>query len=642
MKQFLLRAISSITTAAMAVGLALVALPASPANAGTYVTDWQGGGSVTVYQGEQVDWDWLRPNCDPATDRIEFRGALPAGLSVTNISHITGAATETGSFYLYDFWCFNGSSGSSANYDTTTITVLQPLSAAPTLSITNLENAACEFQLTGTIPDTAAPGTAEISLSNGTNTATLGLDGYAANDPISLTLSLIDYSTFTADSHVVAYTPSVANPFTCGDTISAVLTYAADAHSPNSSPSVSSVINQPPSQAPTVTVADGMTQTCEAVITGTLPASPVPGSVHLTLTNSFVGRIQLDLTDLVGTAPFEIRFRMDDALEVASTPLVTASSSSEQYPFWCGDTITATLSYREADRAVASATASAYVVGIDMISWGSQPISIAVTPLGGVDCSVAVTVLPIEQWDEFNYLLLRVGDLENENYVSIPLSGFSSQYPFVVVVPLNNMENTSSPYLEDAVTVHGDFNCGDFATANAEQNFVDQLMISNQPEPQQSFVNCNLGSIRFDYTECIRAPKGYFVDSADATEPTACPTGFSTAAPGADSASDCYRQLVQKLKKFKTVSAMKFAGTAAFALPTNSGGNASVSASGRCTVRVVNPGGKVSGVKVTVRTAVITAKKARGNCVVTFTAPERGKYAPMTKRVTIRVNKTGR
>ena len=632
-----------MTTAAMAVGLAVVAQPASPAIAGTYETDWNsGGGSVTIYVGEQVDWNWLRANCDPATDRITFDGALPAGLAVTNISHITGAATETGTFPLSNLWCFNANYGSSAGYDTTTITVLPPLSTAPSLSIINLENAACEFQLDGVIPDTAAPGTAEITLSNGTNTATLSLDGFAANDPISLTLSLIDYSTFTADSHVVAYTPSVANPFACGDTISAVLTYAADAHSPNSSPSVSAAINQPPSQAPTVTVVDGMTQTCEAVVTGTLPANPVPGSVHLTLTNSFIGTVQLDLMDPVATEAFEIRFSMDNAAALVDNPLVASYSSSDQYPFWCDDTITATLSYRELGHATASASASAYVVGIDMVSWGSQPISIAVTNLGGVDCSVAVTVLPIEQWDEYNYLLLRVGDIENENYVSIPLSGFSSQYPFVVVVPLTDMQHTSSPYLEDDVTVHGEFNCGDYATANAEQYFFDQLIISNQPEAQTTFVNCSLGSIRFDYTECIRAPKGYFVDSADATEPTACPAGYSTPGTGADSANDCYRQIAQKLKKYKTVSALKFSGTAVFALPTNSGGDASVTASGRCTARIVNPGGKVSGVKVAVRTAVITATKVRGNCVVTFTAPERGRYAPMTKRVTIRVNKAGR
>jgi hypothetical protein len=87
---------------------------------------------------------------------------------------------------------------------------------------------------------------------------------------------------------------------------------------------------------------------------------------------------------------------------------------------------------------------------------------------------------------------------------------------------------------------------------------------------------------------------------------------------------------------------MKLRATIALPAKTSAGVAARVQASGACTAVPVAAGGKINGKKVSVASVSVKASSRTGVCTLVFTSERLGRYAALTKTVSIKVTKTGK
>jgi hypothetical protein len=189
----------------------------------------------------------------------------------------------------------------------------------------------------------------------------------------------------------------------------------------------------------------------------------------------------------------------------------------------------------------------------------------------------------------------------------------------------------------------GTYHCGDAIDAVVRQTNEGEDTFTSMPnnQPPSSYSVCGFGYFHSE-GDCLLAPLGSFVNYLDADEPISCPAGFTTVEMGSTSPNDCFKPVTQYVKGLKAPKAMKFKAKIGLPIVTNAGTSSRVTASGSCSVVTVRAGTKVSGKKVKVPTAVVTATSVTGNCLVTFENGFAKPFSALSKTVTIKVNKRGK
>lgn len=239
MKRFL----ATLTTLLLSF-TGLVAFEAPAHATSTSLSDVFGNGTITTEVGQSVSWDWMSCGGRDASQLFFDSGSLPTGLTWDNgvdynstpTGLVTGTPTTPGTWTLSGLNCYfyvgaraDNVGGGSWNAGSVTITVLAPVSPTPTISLVSLQNSDCELMAIGSVPVTPLAGSMTLTLTNGTNTATIGLANYAANQIISERFSLTNLSALLTHQHVTSLQFSDnPNGFTCGQTITGRLSYQHD------------------------------------------------------------------------------------------------------------------------------------------------------------------------------------------------------------------------------------------------------------------------------------------------------------------------------------------------------------------------------------------------------------------------------
>jgi hypothetical protein len=624
--------------AALLLTLGGVVAVESPANA-----SWNDNSYQTHYVkvGETVSWDWNLCG-DGAYEHWFNEGSLPPGLELSGAGMITGAATATGTYYMGDWHCsvnfpgFGNLHNASSNSGGMTIEVTQDPSPVPTVQIESLVNAACEFHISGELPATPNAGSVKLTLSNGTSSGEYQLSNLAASTTFNITASLQDLATMYNNSAVVSVNQTPV--LSCGDTITATLAYSNGFNAvATASSNVQVALPEPPTIVSVTNLNDAL---CDIRVVGTLPSSAIAGSVRLsftdgtdslvaTLTTTTAGKL-IDLT--IPTKPFSI----------LDLPGVAAVSSTNGYQPACGQAVSVTLSYQHSGPAIAS-KATSYVTPTQG-TVGTPIVSLSV--IGGPTCLVAVTAyIPMATENTS----LFVGDFSGNGATGLNLANYPTDRPFTVLIPMNAINTTTSPYITGSSVELAPFTCGSqvgamVSLANMETSLSDLASVvhSEFTEDQTSTLSCGLGTVKTIGGICAPALRGFYVNVLNALTASACPVGYTTDGAGSTSVNDCYKVLAQSVKSLKAPKAMKFKAVVALPVITTAAVGAQVSASGPCTVSTVAAGGKVAGKKVKVATLAVTAGTAAGNCVLSYISPEVQHFGAYSQTLTIKVNKKGK
>jgi hypothetical protein len=133
---------------------------------------------------------------------------------------------------------------------------------------------------------------------------------------------------------------------------------------------------------------------------------------------------------------------------------------------------------------------------------------------------------------------------------------------------------------------------------------------------------------------CEDASIGTYVSTKGATEATSCPEGMTTDDTGTASINDCYKPILQTVKKITALKGLKLKAVSSFPAFTDQGTPLLITASGACTL-----------VNVKLKSGVIykvTAAKTAGICTLQLSAA-RGYHMPvLAKTLTFKVSKTGK
>jgi hypothetical protein len=624
--------------AALLLTFAGVVAVESPASA-----QWNDFNGTTqhIVTGESVSWDWNLCG-DSATDNWFTEGALPPGLSLAPSGALTGIATAPGTYYVGNFHCsmyiqgFGQFNNAGSNSGGITISVTQNPSPTPIVNIESQVNAACEFHIWGQVPATPNVGSVKLTLSNGTASGEYQLSDLTAATTFNITASLQDLSTMFNNSTVVSVNQTPA--LTCGDMITATLAYSTGYNGTATASSNALVsLPEPPTIVSVTNLNDAL---CDIRVVGTLPAVPDASSVQLTFTDgtdTLVATLTSDkagqLIDLtIPTKPFSI----------LDLPGVAAASSTNEYQPACGQAVSVTLSFQHAgtttvSRATSYVTPTQGIVGTPVVS---------LTVVGGPTCLVAVTAYIPMASDNTS---LFVGDFSGNGISGLNLANYPTDRPFTILIPMNAINTTSSPYVSGSSVELSPFTCGtevgvlvSLATMEATLSDFPSVVHSEITEAQTSTLSCGFGTVKTIAGVCAPAVRGFYVDAVNALTASACPVGYTTGGVGSTSVNDCYKVLAQTVKSLKAPKAMKFKGVIALPVLTTAAVGAQVIASGPCTVRTVAAGGKVAGKKVKVATLAVTAGTVAGNCVLSYTSPEVQHYGTFSQTLTIKVNKKGK
>jgi hypothetical protein len=624
--------------AALLLTFAGVVAVESPASA-----QWNDFNGTTqhIVTGESVSWDWNLCG-DGATDNWFTEGALPPGLSLAPSGALTGIATAPGTYYVGNFHCslfipgYGQLNNAGSNSGGITIVVTQNPSPTPVVNIESKVNAACEFHIWGQVPTTPNADSVKLTLSNGTSSGEYQLSNLTAATTFNITASLQDLTSMYNNSAVVSVNQTPA--LTCGDMITATLAYS-NGFNGIATASSNALISLP--EPPTIVSVTNLNDAlCDIRVVGTLPSVPDASSVQLsftdgtdtlvaTLTSNKAGQL-INLT--IPTKPFSI----------LDLPDVAAVSSTNEYQPACGHAVSVTLSFQHAGTTTVS-RATSYVTPTQGIV-GSPVVSLTV--VGGPTCLVAVTAyIPMASIDTS----LFVGDFAGNGLSGLHLANYPTDRPFTVLVPMNAINTTSSPYVTGSSVEIDPYTCGgavsaliSLGTIEASLANLNALVHSESTTPQTTSLSCGLGTLKAISGVCAPAVRGFYVNVLDAAIASACPVGYTTAGIGSTSVNDCYKVLAQTVKSLKAPKAIKFKAVIALPIVTTAAVGAQVIASGPCTATTVAAGGKVGGKKVKVATLAVTAGTVAGNCVLSYSSPEVQHYGNYSQTLTIKVNKKGK
>ena len=272
--------------------------------------------------------------------------------------------------------------------------------------------------------------------------------------------------------------------------------------------------------------------------------------------------------------------------------------------------------------------------------FNSSDYSITAYPSGTVGCAITVKVTAPD--------------------VSRPLT--------VAITEPNSNENISSIYYTGGTTIDGTFtatlsltNYAGFSTSLPATDFdlspgspcdgeYRAVLVTNQgivasdtTYLPRTPTKCGAGYvITEDRLDCDAVPRGYYTTTYNATVATACPAGMTTQGTGSKSPNDCYKPIVQTIAGLTAPKAIKFKASINLPLITNAGEAAQYRASGPCTVTLANVTTSVKGKKVTTKMLKVTGGSKAGICQIFLVSPEVGKYAALSKAISIKVSKTGK
>ena len=133
---------------------------------------------------------------------------------------------------------------------------------------------------------------------------------------------------------------------------------------------------------------------------------------------------------------------------------------------------------------------------------------------------------------------------------------------------------------------------------------------------------------------CEEASVGQYVNTKGATGQISCPSGFTTEESGSTSPGDCYKPIVQTVKKLAALKGLKLKSAITIAAVTDQGAGLKIMATGSCTISDV----LVKGV----RNYKITASKIPGICTLQLTAPSGYHMPGLVTTLNLKVSKTGK
>ena len=217
------------------------------------------------------------------------------------------------------------------------------------LTVTNVNDAACTAHIAGYFDATADSNSPVVlTVGNGQGaTFAWTLRSYSANEPISLDLSLNDFSTFVDGTNVLTSSgPSGVGTISCGDLITAEIEYTSNGDQGFIGDGLGATITAPDPNTPYISLSNANDSACHVHISGYFPGVLGINSVMtLAISNGSATRTW----SLRNYSPNE-QISLDLSLNDTST-FVDGTNVTGEFPpsgtgsLACGDTVTGSFTY---------------------------------------------------------------------------------------------------------------------------------------------------------------------------------------------------------------------------------------------------------------------------------------------------------
>jgi hypothetical protein len=571
----------------------------------------------------------------------------PPGLTYDSATgHLTGTPNQIGSWTPPVISCLS-SADWIWNWGTWPWNVINATTPTPFISATNLNDHYCQIRLVGLLNAVPVTGQTKIRLAEGSAAAELTLRDYAVGEPIDLTLPLDGAnlkSSALSNTDIVGYSGDDA-PFNCSSHVDVTLTTVSDTSDPSSastSVTVSSDIPQftPP---PTVQVTNLNDEACEVLVIGSLPVSNDPGTLVASMTNGDAVVSATSMDHAGGTVFSQVvslnKLAAGDTSDLNNMSDVVLDQGASG--FHCGDMIRVTLGYQFHGKPQGTATSDTIFAMAPTVQTPT-PGNPAVTLVANNDaiCSITVIVNIPQAADADTLVELLVGtDL---GVYDLTLNDLTPSVPTAIVLPLNAMDQFTNSYTAGQVQALGVApKCGDRILSEVTMTSGGAHLTSDLATTD-SGLSCGPGKYNSGDFTCTTATIGHFVNSVGSQEQLACPSGTTTLITGATSINDCFKLVTPTISTLKAPKAVKFGSKTTLVTKLSTGGVATVTAVGACTVKVTSIVTKVKNKKVSTPGVAVTAKKVAGNCTLQFSSAGSGLIQGYAKTVKFKVSKTGK
>jgi len=215
-------------------------------------------------------------------------------------------------------------------------------------------------------------------------------------------------------------------------------------------------------------------------------------------------------------------------------------------------------------------------------------------------------------------------------------------YAYFAFIPESRTLNedwveTDTDGVELVSTIGSPLGCGAIAQAWTKYRFGGKRQGESTRVP--ALAKCGKGTWSvsgFDggLHPCEDATVGHYVSTKGATEQIACPEGFTTEESGSTSPSDCFKPIIQTVKKLSALKGLKLKSVTGLPALTDQGTGLKIIASGACTISDVLVKGR--------RNYKITASKTAGICVLQLSAPSGYHMPALATTLNLKVSKTGK
>ncbi len=571
----------------------------------------------------------------------------PPGLTYDNATgHLTGTPTEIGSWSPPVISCLS-SADWIYNWSTWPWHVINATTPTPFISATNLNDHYCQVRLVGLLNATPATGQTTISLTEGAAAAELTLRDYAVGEPIDLILPLDGAylkSAALSSPDIVGYSGDEA-PFSCSSHVDVTLATVSGTSDPSSaaaSVTVSSDIPQftPP---PTVEMTNMNDAACDVLVIGSLPVTNDPGTLVASMTNGDAVVSATSMDHAGGTVFSQVvslnKLASGDTSDLSNMTDVALDQGAGG--FHCGDMLRVTLGYQFHGNPEATATSDPIfaMAPTEPTPTPGNP-GVALFAMDDSICGLTVVVNVPQDPDPNTTVELQVGNVAS--VYAFDLTGLTAGVPATIFLPLNDMSMFQSEYAPSSFRIlnHAP-GCGQQVLAIVTETVGGNNLASNIAAAD-AIVSCAPGKFNSGNDLCTTAARGYFVTGVGANYQVACPTGTTTLITGATSINDCFKLVNPTISTLKAPKAVKFASKTNLVTKLSTGGVATVTAVGACTVKVTKIVTKVKNKKVVTPGVAVTAKKVAGNCTLNFSAAGSGLIQGYAKTIKIKVSKTGK
>lgn len=603
-------------------------------------------GTVTYTVGESVN---LNLGCgESGITSVTFNfGNLPDGLSISSTGVVTGSPTTVGEYTLTGYNCNYGGGGVGWAFWSLTFHINPIVTPDPILSFHSLNTSDCQFYIGSAFPVTPDPNSVSIKIENQSGTV------YIENPQASFTANQLKETAATPanlnewplDSNFSG-SFSGSEPFRCGDTLSATLSYQWHG-APAATKTISGiVVESTQSQggsAPVLKAIAMDNSSCQFRIIGAVNSTAQAGSTKITLDvpGASVNTVAMTVKDSAVTGMLDFTLTPDSNTNLL-TDSIEAISDIESYSanfdsITCNNNINVTLEYRDVNGKLWTATSTVVPTKPDNAGFNNDFTVIASRSNSGL-CSINVVAkVP----DVTRPVYLDITSLNGENsYANMTFTeGFTGNGVIMATMSLAREEDMSANVPIASKSINSDLTC---------VGYFKLVLSSNAGRLAETVFSldirsCNAGfTINSAHTVCTIVPVGFWAPDIDMTEALPCPTGMTTEEPGARSLNDCYTPIAQTIPGFTSPKSLKFKATTNLLLTTNLGTIANFRVSGPCTASQTTMKVKVAGKLKSVKVLNVKAASKAGACVVTLTALATGRYLALSKVTSIKVSKTGK